>query len=263
MRACTLASGSSGNATYIAGDEAAVLVDAGLSGKMITAQLDTLNINPLTLRGILVTHEHSDHIKGVGIVSRKYDLKIYATEKTWDEISPVLGKVPPYTQCVLEQGKVLEIGDLKVEHFKSSHDAVDSVGYAFCSGDTKIGVSTDTGFLTNNARKCLEDSDLLIFEANHDVNMLRNGTYPWALKKRISSDKGHLSNIAAGHCLASLACGKTKGVILAHLSSENNLPELAYSTVAEILEEAGLSPGKEFALEVAPRFEAGTLWQLD
>jgi phosphoribosyl 1,2-cyclic phosphodiesterase len=263
MRACTLASGSSGNATYIEGDEASVLVDAGLSGKAITCQLESQNINPLSLQGILVTHEHTDHIKGVGILARKYGLQVYATEKTWDEISPVIGKVPPYNQCILEQGRALEIGDLKIEHFKSSHDAVDSVGFCFHSGDTKVGVSTDTGFLTNNARKCLVDSDLLIFEANHDVHMLRNGSYPWALKKRISSDKGHLSNTAAGHCLASLTCGKTKGIILAHLSRENNLPELAYSTVAAILKEAGLSPDKEFSLEIAPRCQAGTLWQLD
>lgn len=263
MRACTLVSGSSGNATYIEGEEASVLIDAGLSGKAVTSHLESLKINPLSLQGILVTHEHSDHIKGVGILARKYGLQVYATEKTWDEINPVIGKVPPYNQCVLEEGRVLEIGDLKIEHFRSSHDAVDSVGYCLYSDDIKIGISTDTGYLTNNARKCLVDSDLLIFEANHDVHMLRNGSYPWTLKKRISSDKGHLSNTAAGHCLASLTGGKTKGIILAHLSRENNLPELAYSTVAAILEEAGLSPDKEFALEVAPRCDAGTLWQLD
>lgn len=263
MRACTLASGSSGNTTYIEGGEASVLVDAGLSGKAITTQLESLNINPSSLQGVLVTHEHSDHIKGVGVLARKYGLQVYATEKTWDEINPVIGKVPPYNQCVLEQGRALEIGDLKIEHFKSSHDAVDSVGFCFYSDDTKVGVSTDTGVLTNNARKSLMESDLLVFEANHDLHMLRNGRYPGALKKRISSDKGHLSNTAAGHCLSSLIGGKTKGIILAHLSRENNLPELAYSTVAAILEEAGLSLDGELALEVAPRCQAGTLWQLD
>lgn len=263
MRACTLASGSSGNATYIEGDEASVLVDAGLSGKTVTSLLESRNLDPLSLQGVLVTHEHSDHIKGVGVLSRKYGLKVYATEQTWEEIKPAIGEIPSYNQCVLEQGKALEIGDLKIEHFKSSHDAVDSVGYCFYSNDLKVGISTDTGFLTNAARKSLADSDLLIFEANHDLHMLKTGSYPWPLKKRISGDKGHLSNAAAGYCLASLISGKTKGVILAHLSRENNLPELAYSTVAAILAEAGLSPVQDFALEVAPRCLAGTLWQLD
>ena len=263
MRVCTLASGSNGNATYIGGDNAAVLVDSGLSGKTVTQELDSLGIDPTGLRGILVTHEHTDHIKGVGVLSRKLDLKIYATEQTWEAIKPTVGKIADYNQCVLETGRALEVEDLQIEHFNTSHDAVDSVGFCVQSRKSRIGISTDTGYLTAPARRSLDGSDLLVFEANHDLQMLRQGSYPWALKQRILSDRGHLSNIAAGHCLASLVSGKTKGVILAHLSKENNCPELAYSTVAKVLIDAGLYPEQDFVMEVAPRCLPGTVWHLD
>lgn len=263
MQVCTLASGSSGNSVYVEGGGSAVLVDAGLSGKAITRSLESISVDPSQLEGILVTHEHSDHIKGVGILSRKYDLKVYATENTWDAMMPSIGNVPDYNCCVLESGKGLEIGGLQIEHFETSHDAVDSVGFSFFSEGVKIGLATDTGYLTQAARKSLEGSDLLVFEANHDLNMLKMGRYPWHLKQRILSNQGHLSNIAAGDCLASLVSGNTKTVILAHLSKENNVPELAYQTVAEIMEESGLSIGRDLRLEVAPRCHPGTLWDLD
>lgn len=263
MRVCTLASGSSGNSVYVEGGGLAILVDVGLSGKAITGSLESIAVDPSKLEGILVTHEHTDHIKGVGILSRKFDLKVYATENTWEAMMSSIGKVPDYNRCILESGKGLKIGGLQIEHFETSHDAVDSVGFSFFSEGVKVGVATDTGYLTQAARKSLEESDLLVFEANHDVNMLKMGRYPWYLKQRILSDKGHLSNIAAGHCLSSLVSGNTKGVILAHLSKENNLPELAYQTVAEILEESGLSLGRDLELEVAPRCHPGTLWDLD
>lgn len=263
MRVCTLASGSSGNATYVEGDGAAVLVDAGLSGKAIAGQLEAIGVDPLGLKGILVTHEHIDHIKGVGVLARKHNLCVYATEQTWGEILPLIGEIPESSRCVLESGRTLEVEDLKIDCFSTSHDAVDSIGFSIHCGDSRLGITTDTGYLTGCARKYIDGSDLLIFEANHDMQMLKTGKYPWKLKQRILSDKGHLSNIAAGHCLASLVNGKTKGVILAHLSKENNLPELAYSTVARVLEEAGLFPERDFELEVAPRSLPGTIWHLD
>lgn len=263
MRVCTLASGSSGNAAYIEGDSTSVLVDAGLSGKAIIAGLESIGADPSRLEGILVTHEHADHIKGVGVLSRKFDLSVYATEGTWGEMASAIGEIPEYNRCILEQGKALEIGDLSIEHFETSHDAADSVGFCFNNNNFRVGIATDTGYLTNAARKQLDNCDLVVFEANHDLNMLRSGRYPWPLKQRILSDRGHLSNIAAGHCLASLIGGKTKSVMLAHLSKDNNMPNLAYSTVAEVLAEAGLVPGRDLALEVAPRCHPGTLWELD
>ncbi len=263
MRVCTLASGSSGNSVYVEGGGTSVLIDAGLSGKAITGALDTIGVNASELDAILVTHEHTDHIKGVGVMARKFDLNVFATENTWEEIMPAIGKVSECNRMTLEAGRALEIGGLQIEHFATSHDAVDSVGYCLYSEGVKIGVATDTGCLTNTARSCLEEADLLVFEANHDLHMLKAGSYPWYLKQRILGNRGHLSNIAAGNCLSSLVGGNTKAVILAHLSKENNLPELAYSTVAEVLAQSGLVPGRDFALEVAPRCHPGTLWEFD
>jgi phosphoribosyl 1,2-cyclic phosphodiesterase len=263
MKVCTLASGSSGNATYIEGGSTAVLVDAGLSGRAIADSLNSIGVNPDNLNGILITHEHIDHVKGVGVLSRRFDLKIFASEQTWSEITTIVGSIPDYNRCVVESGTAFEIEDLQVEIFDTSHDAADSVGYSFLCDEVRVGIATDTGFLTRSARKHIDGSDLFVFEANHDLGMLRTGRYPWALKKRIMSDWGHLSNISAGHCLASLVGGKTKGVILAHLSKENNLPELAYSTVANILVEAGLNVGADFTMEVAPRYNPGQLWEIE
>lgn len=263
MRVCTLASGSSGNSTYIEGSGSSLLVDAGLSGKAITGNLDAIGIDASQLDGILITHEHTDHIRGAGVLARKFDLKIYATENTWEEILPSVGEIPEYNRFVLEPGKTLEVAGLQIEHFETSHDAVDSVGFCFFSEGIKVGIATDTGCLTNAAGRYLDGADLLVFEANHDVHMLKTGKYPWHLKQRILGDRGHLSNIAAGHCLSSLIGGNTKGVVLAHLSRENNLPELAYSTVASVLMESGLSPGRDLSLEVAPRCHPGTLWEID
>ncbi len=262
MRVCTLASGSSGNCTYVEGSGASVLVDAGLSGKAIKHGLETIGVDPLDLDGIMVTHEHLDHVRGVGVLSRRYDLKVYATEKTWEEMLPVVGNIEDCNRVVLRREDCLEIEDLKIECFETSHDAAESIAFSFYSGSVQVGITTDTGLLTGAARKHVAGSDLLIFEANHDINMLKNGRYPWNVKQRILSDRGHLSNIAAGHCLASLISGKTSGVILAHLSRDNNTPELALKTVADVLEEAGLSPGQDLTMEVAPRCMPGKVWDM-
>ncbi|MBU7007268.1 MBL fold metallo-hydrolase [Phosphitispora fastidiosa] len=262
MRVCTLASGSSGNCTYIEGNGASVLVDAGLSGKAIKQGLETIGVDPLDLDGIMVTHEHLDHIKGAGILSRRYDLKIYATAMTWEQMLPTVGNIEDCNRGVLRREDYLEIEDLKIECFETSHDAAESIGFCFASGRVKVGITTDTGLLTRQARKHVDGSDLLIFEANHDLDMLKSGRYPWSVKQRILSDRGHMSNIAAGHCLASLISGKTNKVILAHLSRDNNTPELAFKTVADVLQESGLTPGQDLVMEVAPRFGPGTIWDM-
>lgn len=263
MRVCTLASGSSGNSTYFEEQGSALLVDAGLSGKATLKYLEEIGADCSALEGILVTHEHIDHIKGVGILSRKLDLKIYATEDTWREMEPGIGKIAGHNREVIEPGSAFEVGALKVETFATSHDAADSVGFSFYGRHAKVGLATDTGYLTSGARESLDGSDLYIFEANHDLQMLRNGRYPWSLKNRILSDRGHLSNIAAGHCLASLISGQTRGVILAHLSQENNCPDLAHQTVQGVLREAGIELGTDLEMTVAPRLHPGSLWNLE
>ncbi|WP_418791194.1 MBL fold metallo-hydrolase [Phosphitispora sp. TUW77] len=262
MRVCTLASGSSGNSTYVESNEGSVLVDAGLSGKAIKHGLETIGVDPLDLDGIMITHEHLDHIKGAGVLSRRYDLKIYATEKTWQQLLPTVGNIEECNRMVLRSEDYLEIEDLKIECFETSHDAAEPIGYCFYGSSMKVGITTDTGLLTGQARKHVEGSDLLIFEANHDLKMLKNGCYPWNVKQRILGDRGHLSNIAAGHCLASLISGKTNKIILAHLSKDNNTPELAFKTVADVLRESGITVGQDLVMEVAPRLEPGIVWDM-
>lgn len=263
MKVCTLASGSSGNAVYIAADDTKLLIDAGLSGRAVVSRLEAIGVTGEDLDAILVTHEHVDHIKGVGVLSRRFDLPVYATEATWEAMSGGIGKLREENRRYLKAGAGLDIGSQKVEVFSTSHDAADSVGFTFSGRRHKVGLATDTGCLNNHIRERLADSDLLVFEANHDLQMLKNGSYPWPLKQRILSDRGHLSNAAAGHCLAALVSGQTKAVVLAHLSRENNCPDLAFSTVASILAEHGLSPGDDLTLEIAPRENPGRLWNLE
>lgn len=263
MKVCTLASGSSGNAVYIASEDTNLLVDAGLSGRAVVSRLEAIGVTGDDLDAILVTHEHNDHIKGVGVLSRRFDLPVYATEATWEAMPAGIGEIREGNRCYLTAGEGLDIGSQKVEVFSTSHDAADSVGFTFSGRRHKVGLATDTGCLNNHIRQRLSDSDLLIFEANHDLQLLKNGSYPWPLKQRILSDRGHLSNAAAGHCLAALVSGQTRAVVLAHLSKENNCPDLAYSTVAAILAGHGLEPGAGLAMDIAPREIPGRLWNLE
>ena len=262
MKVCTLASGSSGNAVYIEAEDTRLLIDAGMSGRAITSRLEAVGVSGEDLDAILVTHEHIDHIKGVGVLSRRFDLPVYATGATWQAMPSSVGVIREENIRYLTAGSGLEIGSQQVEVFGTSHDAADSVGFTFFHGHSKIGLATDTGCLNNYIRQRLQGCDVLVFEANHDLQMLKNGRYPWSLKQRILSDRGHLSNAAAGHCLASLVTEQTKAVVLAHLSEENNRPDLAYATVAEILERNGLKPGTDLTLEIAPRSEPGRSWKL-
>lgn len=259
MQVCSLASGSSGNSYYIGTDSTRILVDAGLSGKGIRERLEQINIDIAGFGGILVTHEHDDHIKGVGILSRRYNIPVYATALTWEAMEHSLGKIAPENRQYLEPGKSFEIGDLSGEVFCTYHDAQDPIGFNFFSGDRKVSFATDTGCLPQSTEVKLFDSDVLILEANHDVTMLQKGPYPWHLKKRIMSDHGHLSNECAGSSLSRVIGGKTKHVILAHLSQENNLPSLAQTTVTRILAEAGIDTEQDITMKVASRHVPGAL----
>ncbi len=260
MKVCTLASGSSGNAVYIADKDTNLLVDVGLSGRAVTGRLEALGVSAEELDAILVTHEHNDHIKGVGVLSRRFNLPVYATEATWAAMPAGIGVIREEHRRYITAGDGFDIGSQKVEVFSTSHDAADPVGFTFADRFGKVGLATDTGRLNNHIRQRLIDADLLVFEANHDLQMLRSGSYPWPLKQRILSDRGHLSNAAAGHCLAAIVSGQTKAVVLAHLSKENNCPDLAYSTVAEILARNGLDADDGLTLDVAPRDVPGRFW---
>ncbi|MCJ8013018.1 MBL fold metallo-hydrolase [Paenibacillus sp. KQZ6P-2] len=234
-----LSSGSTGNATVVRNEETTLMIDAGLSAKRIDELLKERDVTGEEIDGILVTHEHSDHIKGLGAVARKYDLPIYANEKTWEAMEKSIGKIAEENRIVMDSGEVRDFGSLRVESFGISHDAAEPVGYCFYDGNEKLSVATDLGYMSDKVKQALSDSNVMVLEANHDIEMLRMGRYPWNIKRRILGDMGHLSNVAAGEALSELLTGDLKRTYLAHLSRDHNMMELAKMTVRDSMEERG------------------------
>ena len=196
MRFSPLYSGSSGNCSVVSEGSTNVLVDAGMPGKAITDALNDVGIDPRKLSAIVVTHEHSDHIKGIGVMSRRYDIPVYANERTWKAMSPLIGNVGMKNIRTFVTGQNFYLGDIDVDPFPTSHDAAEPVGYVFAAKGVKLVYMTDTGFVPEAMRETAKGADMLFLESNHDVDMLKTGPYPYQLKKRILSDKGHLSNDA-------------------------------------------------------------------
>ena len=228
-----LASGSKGNAIYISDGDAALLLDAGLSGVEIERRLRSRDIDPATINAICVSHEHTDHIHGVGVLSRRFNLPVYMSAKTASAAAAHLGKVPALH--TFECGTSFNISALQLHPFALSHDATDPVGFTVSSNSTKIGIATDLGVATQMVKERLKDCRLLVLEANHDPDMLINGPYPWPLKQRIKSRSGHLSNAEARDLLKVLQNKRLRHVILAHLSETNNTPQKAFKEVARAL----------------------------
>ncbi|OEF97346.1 MBL fold metallo-hydrolase [Desulfuribacillus alkaliarsenatis] len=245
-----LASGSSGNAILVQSDKATILIDAGLSGRQIEAAMAEIGVSADSLSGIFVTHEHQDHVKGVGVLSRRYKVPVFANQRTWDGMERSIGEIKAGFYERFTTNDQIEIGNLAVKSFPISHDSNEPVGYCVLCGNTKLSIGTDMGYVNDKIKGFLMDSDAIIIEANHDIDMLRVGPYPWHLKQRILSDHGHLSNEAAGELLTEIISANTKCIHLAHLSKENNLPQLAHLTVKSILEEEQFKVGQEFDLEV-------------
>ncbi len=243
-----LASGSTGNAIYVATEKQRFLVDAGLSGKAIDELFKKIDCCPSNLDGILVSHEHSDHIKGVGILARKYSIPVYANEKTWRAMEADLGKIPLEQKCIFNLAETKTFGDIDIESFGISHDAVEPMFYVFHHQGKKLSIITDTGYVSDRMKGTIKDSDVFIFESNHDMNMLRMGKYPWSVKRRILSDVGHVSNEDAGLALADIIGTKQTRIYLAHLSKDNNMKDLAHLTVKQTLEEQGFEIGDELQL---------------
>lgn len=262
MKVCSIASGSSGNCIYVETQKTKLLVDSGLSGKMVTKGLEKIGTEGSLLDGILVTHDHSDHVKGVGILSRKYDIPIYANAATWEEIKDRIGKVEQKNIKVFENKHPFEIKDFFVEPFPTSHDACDSVGFSLYGNSKKMSIATDLGYIDKATLERIYGADMVILEANHDVNMLTIGPYPYFLKRRVLSDKGHLSNDSAGNALVKLVEMGLERVLLAHLSRENNFPELAYQTVYNILKDNTINVGKDILVDVAQRERLSQLYCL-
>ncbi|GAA0478875.1 MBL fold metallo-hydrolase [Alkalibacterium sp. s-m-22] len=230
-----LASGSTGNITYVESGSTRLLVDCGFSGKKAIELLSKIGRRPEDLDAILVTHEHSDHIKGVGILARKYGLDVYANEKTWKAMESKLGNLKVEQKNHFSIDKTLTLGDIDVSSFGVSHDAIDPQFYTFQKDDKRFVMLTDTGYVSDRMRDYVKDAEAYLFESNHDVSMLRMGRYPWSLKQRIIGDKGHLSNEDGALALAEIVGDRTKRVYLGHLSKENNVKEIAHSTVEDIL----------------------------
>lgn len=256
MKICTLMSGSSGNAIYIETAETKLLIDAGAPGKKIAQALEQVGVDARELDAVVITHAHHDHICGAGVISRRYHLPLYATEGAWQEMAPLIGKVEPPRTCFIEKDKRLEFRDVKLEPFPISHDALDPVGFVVANGNGQLGIATDSGVFTEKMGVKLANMDALILESNHDTQMLHNGPYPWPLKKRIAGALGHLSNDGAAAALTRIIGERTKNVILAHLSEQNNKPELALETVQKALESSRINL-REVELSVAPRHLPG------
>jgi phosphoribosyl 1,2-cyclic phosphodiesterase len=237
MKVAVLASGSSGNAVWVSSGSTAVLIDAGVSGRRISQAAEGLGLDTTQLSAVLVTHEHSDHVSGLGPVTRRFDVPACATAGTHAAIDRRLGKCPGRT--VVEAGTDFEIGDLLVSPFAISHDCAEPVGYSVSDGRTVVAVATDLGVVSHPVRHRIGRADCVVLEFNHDEKMLLDGGYPWFLKQRIMSNEGHLSNEAAARELVLLADGPISTLVLAHISRENNTPDLALATARDALERAG------------------------
>jgi len=239
---------SSGNSFYLETPKKKILVDAGLSGKKITSLLSEINRKPEDLDAILITHEHSDHIHGVGVLARKYGMDLYANEKTWQamENSKYLGKVDSSQKHIFEMGKTKTFGDIDIESFGVSHDAVAPQFYRFMKDDKSFVMLTDTGYVSDRMAGIVENADGYLIESNHDVEILRAGSYAWRLKQRILSDLGHLSNEDGAEAMIRAMGNRTKKIYLGHLSKENNIKELAHMTMVNQLAQADLGVGVDF-----------------
>lgn len=263
LKYCSIGSGSSGNCHYVGYKDTNILVDAGLSGKRIITGLNDIEVDIDKVKGIFITHEHSDHIKGAGIISRKFDIPIFANIKTWCTMKDKIGDIKDSNMKVFENDKTYSLGDLIIRPFSIPHDSEDAVGYNFYAGtNDKISIATDIGKINDNIRKHLYKSRLVVLESNYDPNMLMMGSYPYALKRRVMSEEGHLSNEDAGKFCVELVKEGTERILLAHLSKENNFPELAYETSKGILAQNNIIVGQDLKLDVLSRSEISDVYKL-
>ena len=254
MKFCSLYSGSSGNSIFIASDNTRVLIDAGLAGKKIDEALKHIGEEASSIDGIFITHEHIDHIKGVGVLSRKYDIPIYANDNTWAVMEKNIGKIKEHNIRIMDRRSSIAIKDLEIRSFNIPHDAIAPVGYTVSSGGKNASVVTDFGVFTEEIRDNILDSDSILLESNHDINLLRMGPYPYNLKLRVLGENGHLSNEDCGNAIVSLIkSDKKKQIMLGHLSGTNNHPDLAYQTVVDVLSANGIRPGDDVTLQLASR----------
>ncbi|MDY5229719.1 MAG: MBL fold metallo-hydrolase [Eubacteriales bacterium] len=251
MDILSLRSGSRGNASLVSGGNTKLLVDCGVSGKSVTSALADVDVYPEDISAIAVTHEHIDHIAGIGVMMRRYHIPVWANAATWTAMESQVGKIDKSLVNIFDNDSSFEIGEIGVKPFSIPHDAADPVGYSFMCGDEKVAVATDIGELKKDLFEAIRGSKTVLLESNHDVNMLEIGKYPPQLKRRIRGKLGHLSNDDAGRAAEFLVLLGTERIILGHLSEENNYPELARQTVICVLNDAGIKCGRDVLLGVA------------
>ncbi len=262
-----LASSSKGNSTYIATSETRILIDAGLTCKRIVEKLNNISVNISEIDAIFLTHEHSDHIKGIGVISRKYNIPIFATSKTIKYIldNNKVGEIDKRNINIIYPFEKCVINDICLTPFDIPHDASQPVGYLIQANGFNIGIATDFGHITEDIRHYLSNLDILLLESNYDEKMLQNGSYPYTLKRRIKSDNGHLSNIDAGQLLCEIYSKRLKHVFLGHLSEENNESIVALETVKHILSknEIKYNEDNEMQLSTATSVKMNSVVQLN
>lgn len=254
VKTCALRSGSSGNAIFINGDQTRILVDAGVCCRTIEQSLEEIGETAGDLDAIVVTHEHCDHVSGVGVLMRRYKLPLYVNRATWQAMRLTIGTVDERLVRLIDTGKPFEIGNLSLKSFATPHDAAESVGYRIESSRGGVAVFTDIGELQEELLQTVAGCQAIYIEANYDHAMLLAGTYPAMLKKRISGRYGHLSNDDCATAVCRLLEQGTERFVLSHISKDNNYPELARLTVDSKLEITGARPGQDFLIGVAQRY---------
>lgn len=235
MEMSVLASGSSGNCIYVESDRGSLLIDVGLTCKRIELALGSINRSLNDIDAILITHEHIDHIKGLKVIAKRYNVPIFANKETWIAIDQKNIPVPSEQRFEFNPLQTKEIIGMDIQSFNVSHDAINPQFYTMTQNDKKLSVITDTGYVSDEMKGIIKDSDVFVFESNHDVDMLRMGRYPWSTKQRILSDVGHISNEDAAHAMRDVITDRTKRIYLSHLSQDNNIKELARMSVEQIL----------------------------
>lgn len=235
MKISILGSGSSGNCSFIEVANKKILIDVGYSAKKVNEKLATINEKLENIDAIFITHDHSDHMKSMGIISRKYKTPIYIHKKSLNNILHKVGKLDMNNIHLLDERKVF-LDNVIIENFDVMHDSAHNLGYSFTYQNKKLSFVTDIGKVSNIVREACKNSDFLAFESNYDNNMLLNGPYSWTLKNRVKSNVGHISNDESAKFICSISNNILKKVFLLHLSQENNKPEIAFKTLRKILD---------------------------
>ena len=254
---CSLYSGSSGNSSLVQSDTTKILIDAGQSTKKIIEALASINVDPATIDAIIITHEHSDHTKGLGNFSKKYEIPVYANKETWNAMPKQMEKINK-ENIKLFTFEDFKIGDIKIKAFPIPHDAANPCGFNLYHENKKMSLVTDIGHITPEIITNLKNSSFLLLESNYEPEILKCSQYPYILKERIKGPNGHLSNSDAGKAISYLSSYGLKNVMLGHLSKENNFPELAYKTVVNELIENNISENI-VSLNVASRYDVSPM----